>query len=63
MKSISSLLAGIEINILVNEQLKEGTYETKWNAAAYTSGVYFYTVESENFKENKKMLVIKLYTL
>ncbi len=52
-------VAGKEIETLVNEELQAGTYQTTWNASAYTSGVYFYTLESQNFKESKKMLLVK----
>jgi len=33
---------GKEIAVLVNEQLKPGTYEVEWDGSNYTSGVYFY---------------------
>ena len=50
---------GREISTLVNEQLKAGVYEVSWNAANYPSGVYFYKLETENFSESKKMILIK----
>jgi hypothetical protein len=50
---------GKEIDILVNENLKAGTYKADWNASKYPSGVYFYKLQAENFSETKKMILIK----
>jgi photosystem II stability/assembly factor-like uncharacterized protein len=50
---------GREIAILVNEKLQPGTHEVKWDASKYPSGVYFYKLETNDFMETKKMLLIK----
>jgi len=50
---------GQEIETLVNEKQTAGTYETTFNASSYPSGVYFYRLITDNFKETKKMLLIK----
>ncbi len=50
---------GKEVSNLVNANLQAGTYEVNWNASAFTSGVYFYRLESEGFSETKRMLLIK----
>ena len=50
---------GREIDILVNEKLNAGIYETDWNASAFSSGVYFYSIQADNFTETKKMLLVK----
>ncbi len=50
---------GREVAILVNEDLKPGTYEVDWNAINYPSGVYFYTLRTEQFTETKRMVLIK----
>lgn len=50
---------GREISILVNEELKPGTYEVSWDASNYSSGVYFYTLSSHNFTQTRKMVVLK----
>ncbi len=52
-------MLGREVETLVNENLSAGTYNADWNAANYSSGVYFYKLETENFTETKKMLLIK----
>ncbi len=50
---------GKEVQLLVNEELQPGSYETEWDASAYPSGVYFYKLESGSFTETKKMVLIK----
>jgi photosystem II stability/assembly factor-like uncharacterized protein len=50
---------GRDVTTLVNRQLKPGSYEAKWYASAYPSGIYFYTLASGSFKETKKMVLIK----
>lgn len=50
---------GREVTVLVNEQLKPGTYQTDWNASSYPSGVYFYRLRTEKFTETKRMVLIK----
>ncbi|MCC7159284.1 MAG: SBBP repeat-containing protein, partial [Ignavibacteria bacterium] len=52
-------MLGREVAVLVNEQLKPGTYEADWNASNYPSGVYFYTLRTDGFTETKKMILIK----
>jgi len=50
---------GREIETLVNEKQTTGTYEATFNASQYPSGVYFYKLQTENFSETKKMILIK----
>lgn len=50
---------GRELNVLVDEKQNAGTYEVKWDAANYPSGVYFYTIQAGDFKQTKKMSLIK----
>jgi len=50
---------GKHVATLVNGQLKPGTYSVEWNANNYPSGVYFYKIEAEGFRDTKKMLLIK----
>jgi hypothetical protein len=52
-------MLGREVSSLVNEQLQPGTYEYEFEASGLNSGVYFYKIESNNFTETKKMLLIK----
>jgi len=50
---------GREAAVLVNEELKAGSYETNWNAENFPSGVYFYKIESGDYTASKKMILIK----
>jgi len=50
---------GSEVQALVNESLRPGTYEASFNGSALNSGVYFYELISNGFIETKKMLLIK----
>jgi hypothetical protein len=50
---------GNEVAVLVNENLSPGTYNVKWNASGFTSGIYYYTLKSGEKLETKKMLLIK----
>jgi uncharacterized delta-60 repeat protein len=58
-------ILGNEVSTLVNEQLKPGTYEVEWDArfagssSEFSSGVYYYTLQTESYKETKKMILIK----
>jgi hypothetical protein len=52
-------ISGKEITKLVYGELKPGTYRADWDASDYSSGIYFYTLASGNFKQTKKMILIK----
>jgi len=50
---------GIEVAELVNAQKQTGSYEVEWNASNYPSGVYFYELIAGDYKDRKKMILIK----
>lgn len=50
---------GVEIATLVDEVLPAGSYNIEFNAEQINSGVYFYTLNTNNFKSTKKMIVTK----
>ncbi len=50
---------GREVKTLVDGQLEPGNYAVDWDASDYTTGIYFYTLQSGKFKQTKKMLLIK----
>ena len=57
-------VVGREVTTLVNEQLKPGTYEVKFDArhgrsSSYQSGVYFYRLMADGVSITKIMLLIK----
>ena len=60
-------ILGHEVETLVNGEKEPGTYTVQWNASAYASGIYFYTLQARqreggqagSFAETKKMLLLK----
>lgn len=52
-------VVGREVEVLVNEFLEAGNFKTNWNAASYSSGVYFYRLETGSFAQVKKMILMK----
>jgi len=52
-------ILGREVRNIVNENKQPGTYEVLFNASGLTSGTYFYTLESGDFRETKKLVIIK----
>ncbi len=52
-------ILGREIAVLVNQQLKPGTYEVDFDGSNYPSGVYFYQLVADSFIETRKMVLIK----
>lgn len=52
-------ILGREISTLVNENLNPGIYETTFNAEYFSSGIYFYRLESENHNITKKLILLK----
>jgi len=52
-------LLGSEVGTLVNEMKQIGTYEVTFSSDNLPSGVYFYSMEVNNFRELKKMILIK----
>jgi hypothetical protein len=50
---------GEKVSTLVNEVQNSGTYEVEWDATNYPSGVYFYKLTTQQFKQTKRMVLIK----
>lgn len=50
---------GKEVATLVDEFKPAGNYETEFNASNISSGIYFYVLKTNNFCDQKKMIVIK----
>jgi len=57
LKVFNSL--GQEIETLVSKDLGAGNYKYDWNAKNFTSGIYFYTIQTDDFIETKKMILLK----
>ena len=52
-------MLGREVAVLVNENMNAGKYEVNWDGSGYPSGVYFYKLETEEFSNVKKMVLLK----
>jgi len=52
-------ILGREIKSLVNDNFNKGSYEVSFNASEISSGVYFYKMESGDFSQIKKMMLLK----
>ncbi|MCE1166415.1 MAG: T9SS type A sorting domain-containing protein [Bacteroidetes bacterium] len=50
---------GREIETLVNENQKVGTFEATFDASPLSSGVYYYRLTAEGYSETRKMVVTK----
>ncbi len=50
---------GKEVATLVNKQQPIGNYKVTFNASKLPSGIYFYRLQSGNFVETKKLVLIK----
>jgi hypothetical protein len=52
-------MLGREVSTLVNQQLEAGTYQSKWDASGYASGMYLYTLQAGNSVETRKLMLVK----
>ncbi|RPI17625.1 MAG: T9SS C-terminal target domain-containing protein [Ignavibacteriae bacterium] len=60
VKLIIYNVLGREIAVLVDKKQNAGNYEVEWNASSYASGIYFYSLFSDDVKiDTKKMIIIK----
>ena len=51
--------SGQLVTTLVNGLMTEGRHSVVWNASGQSSGVYFYLIETDGFREVKRMLLLK----
>ena len=52
-------IAGSEVASIVNREQAAGEYEIDFNAGNLTTGVYLYKLQTGNFVETKKMILMK----
>jgi hypothetical protein len=52
-------ILGREIETLVDQTQKPGSYEVTWDGSRYASGVYFYKLVTDEYVESRKMVLIK----
>ncbi|MDR9418444.1 T9SS type A sorting domain-containing protein [Gracilimonas sp.] len=47
------------VQTLIDGYRNQGTHTVRWDARNISSGIYFYTIEADNFSQSKKALLIK----
>ena len=52
-------MSGKEIEELINNNLRAGVYEVNWNSGILASGVYFYSIEAQGFRDVKRAVILK----
>jgi hypothetical protein len=52
-------ILGREVATLVDRQQRPGNYEVKWDAANFSSGIYFYRLTAGTYINTKKMILLK----
>lgn len=52
-------IQGKEITRLVDEGLSAGVYEVSFDGSKFSSGIYFYRLETKDFSETRKMMLVK----
>jgi hypothetical protein len=52
-------LLGRVVVTLVNEEKPAGNYEVDFNGSRLASGVYFYSLQSNEYYGMKKMIILK----
>jgi Secretion system C-terminal sorting domain len=50
---------GNHIQTLINEKENAGNHSVKFSGAGLPSGIYFYTIQTENFRATRKMVLTK----
>ncbi len=50
---------GRAAGVLVNETLQPGTFEVKWDASNFSSGIYYFRMETQTFSDTRKMVLVK----
>ena len=56
--SIFNIL-GQKVATLVSGKQQAGQHQVTWNASGYASGVYFYRLQTENYIQTKKLIVLR----
>ncbi|HRE11181.1 MAG TPA: T9SS type A sorting domain-containing protein [Ignavibacteria bacterium] len=52
-------ISGKTVARLLNSELASGEYETEFNAAGLSSGIYFYELRAGEMKLTNKMVLVK----
>jgi len=52
-------VSGQKVDVLVDERQKAGYYSIDFNAGNLASGIYFYTINTNDYSETRKMTLVK----
>jgi hypothetical protein len=52
-------LQGQRVATLVNEQQRAGSYQVKWDASNFASGIYYYQIITGEFQAVRKMILLR----
>ena len=52
-------MLGQKVITLMDKNMKAGSYELEFNSSGLSSGVYFYAIQAGEFKDVKKMIMVK----
>ena len=52
-------ILGKTVGTLVDEYKEVGGYQVEWDGSNYSSGTYFYKLETNNYTDVKKMILLK----
>lgn len=52
-------MIGQKITTIVSENLVAGNYKYHWDASKYASGIYYYKIESGEYQQVNKMILLK----
>jgi len=50
---------GRNVDVLIEQQQQPGYHQAIWNAANFSSGVYFYKLQADNYTDTRKMILLK----
>lgn len=50
---------GEKVDVLIAEELNAGKYKFNWNAENLTSGTYYYSITADNFRQAKKLILLR----
>lgn len=52
-------IKGVLVEVLFSKELSAGSYTAEWDAGNKSSGIYFYTLNTDKFTQTAKMFLVK----
>jgi photosystem II stability/assembly factor-like uncharacterized protein len=52
-------VVGREVAVVISEELTAGRYTRQWNAGRFSSGIYFYRLQTGSYTQTKKLLLLR----